>query len=127
MAKLSDLPPEIHLNIARHVISAAVVSNSRSDHPKCSALAALSEYWAEIIKTAVTQRLNVVEGELRIAQDDYESSGGGAVVNAAFWYIQRLEGTVGLLRTMNFDVRLWYEAKKRSNEAQRLCLAAEQD
>lgn len=77
MVKFTDLPPEIHVQIAKELIPAGIVNPGSNlnrvllKEQDIYAMALLSRYWAGISHTAVGQRLRDADPKLRAARQQF--------------------------------------------------------
>lgn len=77
MVKFTDLPNEIHVQIAKHLIfdrntiAEQLSSGQMLEQQGIYALALLSRDWAEVCVTAIKPVLKQARPEMRVAQDDY--------------------------------------------------------
>lgn len=55
MAKLMDLSPELHTEIAGHVLFACKCEQAFTDFRDICALAKVSRYWTDVAKTAIDE------------------------------------------------------------------------
>lgn len=120
MAKLTDLPPEIHVEIVHHLIPETVTylktrgQTHKAAHQDVQVLASLSQYWVDIGTTVAKQRLGTARAELETA----EREDGATPIGDPNWYVKysvwsRCKKAVSILEML--EVLLYEVDEKETN------------
>lgn len=117
MAKLTDLPAELHVNIAHKLWPSQMKLEYRPPEKQhIFALAMVSEYWADIVITVIQHHVRKEEQRLSMAKKAFWDSWDGGVIEYAYRNVRAVEESILILRWLEIPILETYLVMKRSNK-----------